>query len=91
MEKLIAHTKNRIKYSTLEQRRPNLAMRDQISQDEEAGGPELPQETSSKDWATHHENNAHPPPTSRVEVVQQAMGKQGRLFVWIGLALMLII
>ncbi|TID25777.1 hypothetical protein E2P81_ATG03565 [Venturia nashicola] len=90
MDKAITYAKNRIKYTTSEQRLP-LTMRDQISRDEELEGAELHQYTSSKDWAMQHQRDHSLPPTSQVEVVQRSMGKQGRLLIWIGLALMLII
>ncbi|KAE9992718.1 hypothetical protein EG327_007940 [Venturia inaequalis] len=81
----------RVRNSTSEQRQPILAIRDPISRGEELGGPELHQSTSSKDWAMQHQINDGFPPASRVEVVHQSLGQQGRLLVWIGLALMLII
>lgn len=74
-----------------EQRRSHLAMRDQISREEELGNTELYQHTSSKDWAIQHQSNDSLARTSRVEVMQRSMGQRGRLLIWIGLALMLII
>lgn len=73
------------------QRRSHLAMRDQISREEELGSTELYQHTSSKDWAIQHQSNVNLAQTSRVEVMQRSMGQKGRLLIWIGLALMLII
>lgn len=74
-----------------EQRQSDLIMRDRISIEERLGSIELYQQTSRKDWALQHQGNASLVTTSKVEVMQQSMGPKGRLIIWIGLALMLII
>lgn len=74
-----------------EQRPSNLATRDRISRDEARVSTDLYQHTSYKDWAMEHQSSDGLPQTSPMEVVQRSMGQKGRLLIWIGLAVMLII
>lgn len=74
----------------VEQYRSNLALQEQTTRREDRGSIDLYQHTSNRDWAMQHESDADHAP-SRVEVVQRSMGQKGRLLIWIGLALMLII
>ncbi|QDS73308.1 hypothetical protein FKW77_005985 [Venturia effusa] len=74
-----------------EQRRSNLAIRDQRFSEENLGSTELQQYISRKDWAMQDDNNTLPARPSQAESMQRSMGKKGRILVWMGLALMLII
>jgi hypothetical protein len=66
-------------------------MQDRIAEEEEHGSIDLYQHTSSKDWALKDQNGVQASPQSRVEIMQRGMGKKGRILVWTGLAVMLII